>query len=128
MRCGSPEKPSPDSPFVEALKGDDEWRHRGRFRYCSFCGSMHPDDAQQALMEGARVLQTTKSYKRYIRDHPDTDGGGRDKFYAWHISPVQETTRQRDLLLEVVRKGAAIMGDSPLGQACRDALAECEAS
>ena len=42
------------------------------------------------------------------------------------LKAAEEAARQRDLLREVVRKGADIMGDSPLGQLCRAAIAECE--
>ena len=83
MRCGSPSKPHIHSAFADWLKGEDEWKQVGRFRYCSFCGSLHPEDFQTAKDEGGKVSQTVKSYKFYI-SHMHAANSGRAKFYKWH--------------------------------------------
>lgn len=35
-------------------------------RFCSFCGSLHPDDAIELVELGWEVIGTTKTYKRYL--------------------------------------------------------------
>jgi hypothetical protein len=51
------------------FEGDhnDEWLWRGPVpRTCSFCGSIHPDDAVRLLRDGWGVEGTGKAYKRYL--------------------------------------------------------------
>lgn len=39
----------------------------GSSRFCSFCGSLHPDDAIELIRHGGLLETTTKGYKRYVR-------------------------------------------------------------
>ena len=58
------------------FRNQDEWRDAGRWkidfkwpedkpRWCSFCGSIHPDDAIALLKHGWEI-DRAKSYKFYI--------------------------------------------------------------
>jgi hypothetical protein len=57
--------------------GIDSWnlREEGR-RHCSYCGSLHPDDALARLARGDKATPTDKNYKLYI---------GGEKFYFQHF-------------------------------------------
>lgn len=74
-------------------------------RTCSFCGSLHPDDAMRLLREGwAEEKATGKDYKAYLSPPADTEAlrrgltrGGPDKplsaplpkLYVHHLSKEQ---------------------------------------
>lgn len=44
----------------------DKWNWPWKPRTCSFCGSIHPEDAIKLLKEGWEIETTGKSYKRYL--------------------------------------------------------------
>lgn len=100
MRCGSPNKPAEDSPFKFG-KGDDSWRSEPNGdRTCSFCGSLHPDDAIKHLKryvetggKEGRFSTTSKTYKVYVNG-PNVKNAaeGGIKFYVWHADDEQLKT------------------------------------
>lgn len=51
-----------DSNRRDSVKWNWSWKPRT----CSFCGSVHPEDAIKLLKEGWEVETTGKSYKRYL--------------------------------------------------------------
>ena len=59
------------------LPEKDIWRGD---KTCSYCGSLHPEEALRLIEEGIEVDPTTKNYKLYI---------GRKKFYFQHFSEEQ---------------------------------------
>lgn len=65
----------------ERAQNLDEWKFRDGHRYCSFCGSCHPDDALSRLKDGEEAGPTDKNYKMYL--------GSRDKVYFQHFSEEQ---------------------------------------
>lgn len=77
-----------ESPNPEAFGGldSDQWRKQhglvGQATGCSYCGSMNPDDFMAAVIDGAEVGPTDKSYKFYVDNH-------RGKFYTQHLSEEQ---------------------------------------
>lgn len=48
--------------------GLDRWETRmtGAPRTCSFCGSMHPDDAMELIEAGAEVTPTDSEFEAYV--------------------------------------------------------------
>ena len=77
--CGS--RNSQLGPF-ERGENLDHWRkEENGNRTCSFCGSLHPDDALEIIKEqGFGVISQAKSYKWYV-------GRGHNKYYMWHNTP-----------------------------------------
>ena len=47
------------------------WKHPWLPRACSYCGSIHPDDAIKLIEEGWEVEGSTKSYKHYLNPPGD---------------------------------------------------------
>ena len=73
------------SAEMRGVEGKDTWQHRrdGALRQCSFCGSLHPDDFNSLVEEGATVIPTDRVYKAYV-DLPGT----MIKFYFIHMSEL----------------------------------------
>lgn len=87
--------------------GPDHWEkgtsladHRDdeRFRCCSFCGSVHPDDFMRFLKEGWILGPTDKNYKAYLGEPIEPynllgtiEISSKDvgKFYYEHLSEGQ---------------------------------------
>lgn len=79
--------------------GSERWEWPWQPRKCSYCGGVHPDDANQLLREGWEVHHTNKAYKAYLEppgthNHHeavirDLRGKKEPKFpdYVWHASP-----------------------------------------
>ena len=110
MRCPRREE-NPQSDLV--FPGPDKWRKdrsRRGVRFCSYCGSINPDDFMEYARRGtAEFGPTNKSYKVYVTDpfvtyvpmssswqngkrisvtkHPRTTA--RLKFYFQHLSEDQ---------------------------------------
>lgn len=82
--------------FVASVRGEklaprvdppklDHWRpprDGERYRTCSYCGSMHPDDLFTEIENGHELGPTDKNYKVYV--------GGRGKFYFQHLDSDQQ--------------------------------------
>ena len=64
--------------------GQDGYTRRstGKYRQCTYCGSMHPDDFMAAASAGVELGVTDKDYKVYVDGHSG-------KFYFQHLSPEQ---------------------------------------
>lgn len=100
---------------VDALGDDalDRWEIRSwpdapgiinsGVRACSYCGSMHPDDFMQAILDGHEVGPTDKSYKAYLEYVPSRESRG--KFYFQHLSDDQ-----RREFIELLNAGAMNVG------------------
>lgn len=54
-----------ESAFYAGPK-EDAWREERGYRFCSYCGSCHPEDFFKAVEAGAKVTPTDKNYKAYI--------------------------------------------------------------
>lgn len=69
----------------DKIENIDCWQYRGEKiaafdnRYCSYCGSLHPDVFISLAQKGNEITPTDKNYKAYV------EGGG--KFYFWHMDP-----------------------------------------
>lgn len=80
----------------------DFWRTRPNGdRTCSFCGSVHPDDAISILTDyvehkKGRFDMTGKGYKFYM-SRPDVTNAaeGAIKFYTWHLDGLSEEKREQ---------------------------------
>lgn len=68
--------------------GKAEWEYRGKWRACSHCGSMNPDDVIKAVKEDVATIEpTTKDYKKYIRlNGVKNPKEGPIKFYTQHFN------------------------------------------
>ena len=49
-----------------SARESDIWKWEWKPRTCSFCGSIHPEDAIKLLKEGWEIEATGKGYKRYL--------------------------------------------------------------
>ena len=94
FRCGSRDS----NPVADRQwPGADHWKTMPNGdRVCSFCGSLHPDDAISALEayvekgEG-RFDVTGKGYKFYVsRAGVSNASGGGIKFYTWHLDGLDD--------------------------------------
>lgn len=82
------------------VSGIDFW-HTGTGNWCTYCGSMNPDDFMQAVRDGDTLTPTDKTYKVYIT----LPGQGTKKFYFKHLNVQQkiefiELYNQRKLVVE----------------------------
>ncbi len=100
---------------VQITSGPDCWHRVGQDRCCSYCGSLHPDDALAIATEAAtpesgnRVEFTDKSYKVYVqRAGVRNASEGGIEFYAAHL-PTDELSERR--LQEALRAGAGATHD-----------------
>lgn len=73
-----------------------EYRNSAKYRQCSFCGGIHPDDVLPLLKAGAIVGLTDKSYKMYL--YPKS--GGTLKIYFQHFTKTQYENFRSDLIIE----------------------------
>lgn len=78
-------------PFeTDAAEMSDTWKplpstNEGSDQlFCSFCGSMNPDDLFKAIDKGDEIGPTDKNYKIYVGYNPTC------KFYLSHLSPSQQ--------------------------------------
>ena len=67
-----------------AVEDFDKWRLRQGVVTCSFCGSMHPEEALFRIEQGVEVIPTDKPYKAYIGH----SGGW--KLYFQHLDEAQQ--------------------------------------
>jgi len=71
-----------------ATHASDYWVRLGKWRVCSYCHSMHPDDLVEALRAGeAKFNWSDKRYKAYV-ELPGVPNAshGPIKFYTWHLT------------------------------------------
>lgn len=88
-----PRGPGEDSPFRSPMNGAAHWSiGRDGSRTCSYCGSLHPDDALEILtsyaagVDGYHFSPTDKSYKFYgNRPGVQNASDGGIKFYVHHL-------------------------------------------
>lgn len=81
-REGGPWRLDDRDRWVETRwKGEGDWRLEWFPRSCSFCGSIHPDDAFRLLEEGWEVGATRKPYKVYL-EPPGTGEASRVELEA----------------------------------------------
>ena len=93
-------------------EGPDSWGTRedsGEFRFCSFCGSLHPDDFEILIKESCDsdkprtwIECSTKSYKWYIHT-PDVKSGML-KFYTHHIPSEDWSSRANKIISIAMEK------------------------
>lgn len=79
----------------------DTWDERSGHRFCSYCGSLHPDEFMLAVRNGLEVMPTDKSYKAYLKI-PDRI---QTKFYYAHLSPEQQQE-----FLDLANSGKMLVG------------------
>ena len=79
-----------DSSYSQIDKEkEDIWQSRNIFqnpnldKYCSYCGSLHPQIFLDLVEKGAELIPTDKDYKAYI-----TFKKIETKFYFWHLSKL----------------------------------------
>ena len=83
FRCGAPLRDWPQFAHIEI----DKWVERGNgvCSTCSFCGSLHPQDAQRLLKTEGVVEPTRLSFKFFVKSprlvNPEPAGW---KVYGWH--------------------------------------------
>lgn len=108
--------------------GKDHWRTEPNGdRTCSFCGSLHPDDFEKLLAEGAdprsdtKIDPSTKGYKWYVhRSEIKNASEGGIKFYNWHVPDEAAAERMNALLkpaIEASRVKFAALSDALFRQA-----------
>ncbi len=68
-------------PKEENLDYWEYWKST-KYRQCSFCGCVHPDDVTMLLRTGSSVGRTDKNYKMYL--YPKS--GGMLKIYFQHFT------------------------------------------
>lgn len=71
----SPHHVSPEPPTWRTRPYDGGTYHTGDLRFCSYCGSLHPDDLDTLVAAGARLEGTTKPYKTYVNGAPNKVAG-----------------------------------------------------
>ncbi len=71
----------------KSLPDEDNWEMRNIFKnnklnkFCSFCGSLHPEIFIDLVSKGAVLVPTDKNYKAYLEYQNSSS-----KFYFWHLS------------------------------------------
>lgn len=68
----------------------DFWNidQKSKLRTCSFCGSLHADDAIELITDDGKLERTTKGYKYYVHHARRV---GANKLYTWHVDKEQQT-------------------------------------
>ena len=78
-------------------KGTGLWSTHTPFevRSCSFCGSIHGEDAVRLMAEFGWTYEQAsgKNYKGYLHNRMSQSGQG--KLYGWHLTPEQASAMRR---------------------------------
>lgn len=70
------------STYSHGVPREDEWKARGEFHFCSWCGSLAPRELIDLIRaQAAEIEPTDKNYKMYVR----APGLAFGKFYTPHF-------------------------------------------
>jgi len=90
------------------------WSWPWQPRVCSYCGSVHPDDAVRLRREGWRIVGTTQEHKRYLQPPAAWSPAPCVKVYLLHTTVDQYAAlvRIRVSSLRAIGRPPSVVSDA----------------
>ena len=69
-----------------------KYKKRGEYLYCSYCGSLHPEDALKLLQKGVKASGSDWKYGWPHKFYIQAEENGAGKFYSKHLYDANDQT------------------------------------